>query len=120
MSQATRTPNWPRSRFGEQLQRELERHPHIKSLKRLGRELNPAKPEIGRRVLTRWVSPDGVKPTAASRALVAAALGIDPSAFADDEDDEEDSEVADLVRALMHRIDRKVEAEVAARLGEPS
>jgi hypothetical protein len=105
-------PAKPRSRFGEQLREQLDRHPRIKSVRQLAREMAPDRPEPMRRMLQKWIA--GVKPTVARRYHVATALGIDASAFSDGaEDDEEEAELNDLIRALMHQVgvvvDRKLE-----------
>jgi transcriptional regulator with XRE-family HTH domain len=97
-------PAKPRSFFGHRLRAELERNGT--SIREVARRLNPGNVEFARRNLTRWIT-GGVTPTRANRQAVAVALGLDPSFF--DEDDEEEAEMADLVRALMHRIDRVVE-----------
>lgn len=102
-----------RSPFGEKLRAELARQGI--SIRELGRRMDPAKPDIARRNLSRWIA--GTKPTKGSRVLVAHALEVDPSHFDEDDDEEADQEMADLFRALLHRIDRRVEEEVDKRLG---
>lgn len=101
-----------RSAFGEKLRAELGRQ--NKSIRQLAREIDPSNPEIARRNLSRWIA--GTRPTRGSRVLVAHALGVDPAQF-DEDDDEEDAEMGDLFRALLNRIERKVEQEVDKRLG---
>lgn len=101
-----------RSPFGEKLRAELGRQ-NI-SIRKLARQIDPNHPERARRNLSRWIA--GTRPTQGSRVLVAHALGVDASHF-DEEDDEDESEMADLIHALMHRIDRKVEEEIEKRLG---
>lgn len=98
--------------FGERLRTELSRQ--NLSIRKLARRIDPKNPEVARRNLSRWIA--GTKPTGASRALVADALGVDMSYF-DEDDEEDDSEMSDLVRALLNRIDRKVEEELDKRLG---
>lgn len=97
--------------FGERLRSELDRQGL--SIRKLATRIDPASPGVARRNLHRWIA--GTKPTKGSRALVAHALGVEASHF-DEDDEEEDSEMADLVSALLHRIDRRVEEEVARRL----
>jgi hypothetical protein len=113
----------PRSVFGERLreallERQATSTPPV-SVKALARLLRPHDVEGMRRNLTRWSYPDKdgkvVKPSAENRAVVATALGLDASYF-DEDDEEEDPVVADLVRALMHRIDAKVDEALAKRL----
>ncbi len=101
-----------RSNFGDKLRVELNRQDL--SLRKLAQRIDPSKPEVARRNLSRWIA--GTKPTKGSRILVAHALGVDAAQF-DEDDDEEDEEMSDLVRALLHRIDRKVEEELDRRLG---
>ncbi len=106
----------PRSRFGEQLRHELSQRDL--SIRKLSRRMDAANPDRARRNLTRWIT-GGTQPLPGNRLLVAEALGVDPAVFSnggEDEDDEE-SEMADLVHALMRRIDRRVQEEVEARLG---
>jgi transcriptional regulator with XRE-family HTH domain len=105
----------PRTIFGERLRGELTRQ-NI-SIRQLARQIDPKSPEVARRNLSRWIA--GTRPTKGSRVLVAHALGVDPSHF-DEDDEEEDSEMADLFRALLNRIDRKVEEEIEKRLGVES
>ena len=113
----------PRSVFGERLREALlERQAADtppKSVKALARVLRPHDVEGMRRNLNRWSYPDrdgkAVKPSAENRAAVAAALGVDPSYF-DEDDEEEDPLMAGLVKALMGRIDERVEEQVARRL----
>lgn len=84
-----------RSLFGNQLHVQLDRHPTIKSVRRLAREMNGSA-DSSRRMLHDWIS-GKKKPTRASRRIVAEALGVKPSEFASDEDEEE----ADLLTALI-------------------
>lgn len=103
-----------RTNFGNKLRSELDRQGI--SIRELGRRIDPSRPEIARRNLSRWIA--GTRPTKSSRVLVAHALGVDPSHF-DEDEDEEDDEMADLVRALLYRIDRKVEEGLDRRLNQP-
>lgn len=100
----------PRSAFGDKLRVELGRQ--NKSIRQLAREIDPKNPDIARRNLSRWIA--GTRPTKGSRVLVAHALGVDASHF--DEDDDEEDEMADIVRALLHQIDRKIEQSLERRL----
>jgi transcriptional regulator with XRE-family HTH domain len=102
----------PRTAFGEKLRAELTRK--NVSIRQLSRRLDPNSPEAARRNLTRWIA--GTRPTKTSRVAVAVALDVAPDYF-DEDDEEEDSEMADLVRALMHRIDQRVEEGLERRLG---
>lgn len=84
-----------RSTFGNQLHQQLKRHQTIKSVRRLGRELTPSKPDSGRRLLHDWIA-GTKKPTKTSRRAVALVLGVDPSVFTADDDEEEDM-LSDLI-----------------------
>lgn len=109
-----------RSHFGDTLRGHLEankvagRQPN--SIRQLARHMgngDPRKAEAAKRSIFKWLSGQ-TQPSATSRVLVATVLGVDPSAFADD-DEEEDEPMLDLVRALMHRIDLKIEEALARR-----
>jgi transcriptional regulator with XRE-family HTH domain len=103
----------PRSTFGDQLRHELYRQGL--SLRKLSRRLDAENPERARRNLSRWVAGHH-RPSAANRALIADALGVPREQFADADDEEEDQEMADLVHALMRRIDQRVAEGIAAAL----
>jgi hypothetical protein len=102
-----------RSAFGEKLRTELERRDL--SVRQFSRMLDPSKPEQARRSLAKWIAVGPPNPSKPSRRLVAEALGLEPRHF-DEDDEEEDPEMEILVSALLHRIDRVVEEEVAKRL----
>jgi transcriptional regulator with XRE-family HTH domain len=101
-----------RTLFGNKLREELDRQ-HL-SLRQLSRRMMPQRPEVARRNLSRWIA--GTRPTRASRALVAATLGVDRSYF--DEDDDEEGELADLVHALFQHIEQRVDRRLEQRLIE--
>lgn len=93
----------PRSVFGEQLRRELDRQ--NLSVNKLAKRIDPQAPEIARRSLTKWIAGKH-SPTRASRARVARALGVDPSMF-DDGDDEEDEELVRDLLSIIRRVARQ-------------
>lgn len=100
-----------RSHFGEKLRAEIDRQ-RI-SIRELSRRIDPGRPEIARRNLSRWIS--GTRPTKPSRVLVAHALGVEPGYF-DEDDEDEDPEVEFLVSSLIQRVHRLVDEQVDARL----
>jgi transcriptional regulator with XRE-family HTH domain len=102
-----------RSAFGEKLRTELERRDM--SIRQFSRMLDPSKPEQARRSLAKWIAAGPPNPSKASRRLVAEALGLEPGHF-DEDDEEEDPEMEMLVSALLNRIDRVVEEQLARRL----
>jgi transcriptional regulator with XRE-family HTH domain len=109
------TPTKPRSVFGHQLRVQLDAHPTIKSVRRLARVMNPEHPEPMRRLLSKWIAGDSA-PTEESRARAARALGVDPSVFAD-EDDEEDPAMSLTLDEFLRRRIQVVLREETARDG---
>lgn len=95
----------PRSVFGEKLRAELKRQDL--SVRALSKRLDPANSEQARRALAKWIAAKPPSPSKESRRAVAAALGLDPSFFDEDDDEEE----ADLARALLRVVRRVVQHE---------
>jgi len=94
-----------RSQFGNQLRQQLDQHHSIKSVRRLAYVMSPSRPDSARRMLHEWIA-GTKKPTRASRQSVATALGIDPSIFANDDEDDEDAMV-DLLGALQRIVKKR-------------
>jgi hypothetical protein len=112
----------PRSAFGDWLRARLDENKaagkHPDSIRSLARSMaggNSGRADAHKRSLFKWIR--GVRPSDASRYLVAAALDCDISEVPGGEDEDEESEMGDLFRALMHRIDRRIDEQVRSRLG---
>jgi transcriptional regulator with XRE-family HTH domain len=91
------TPEKARTTFGDQLRGQLDQHPRIKSARALSRVMSQDRPENARRMLQKWINGEA-RPTLASRVAVADALGIDPAAFASEDDDEEAAQMREAFR----------------------
>lgn len=114
-------PNHPRTAFGQRLAAELDRQ--NVSARELARRMNPGDPELQRRSVARWLAPLGkaVNPSPSSRAGAAVALGLDVSAF--DDEDEEVAPMAPFARdiaamfelALERVLDKALDAKLAER-----
>lgn len=85
----------------------------IRSLARTMANGDPTKANTFKRSLFKWMALGEPSPTAASRALVADALGIDPSELVDE--DEEPQPMA-FAEALTRMFDEAVDRAVARRL----
>jgi hypothetical protein len=78
------------------------------SVRALARRMDPANIDRARRNLHRWLD-EGITPNRTSRMDVARALGLDVSELEESEDEE-----ADPVSALMHALERYVDARMTA------
>jgi transcriptional regulator with XRE-family HTH domain len=85
----TKTRPLPQTPFGRRLRAELDRREL--SVRAFARQLRPDRPEDARRNLARWLAAEGrpVNPGPVARREVADALGVDPSVFADDDEEED-------------------------------
>ena len=86
------------------------------SIRGLAREMakgDPAKAQTFKRSLFKWMAPGEPSPSAASRALVADALKVDPNELADDD---EESDPVSFAAALQVMFDRAVDAAVDRRI----
>jgi transcriptional regulator with XRE-family HTH domain len=92
-----------RTKFGDKVRAELDRQ-RI-SIRKLARDIDPARPEVARRNLARWIGGYN-SPSRLSRIAVAEALGIPAEALLEDDDEE-----ADPLVALMSAIRRVVRDE---------
>lgn len=77
----------------------------IRSLARTMANGDASRADTYKRSLFKWMANGEPAPSAASRALVARALGVEPSELEDD--DEESDPVADLMQALNRFVDHK-------------
>ena len=110
-------PNHPRTPFGRKLAAELERQ--NVSARELARRMKPHDPEAQRRSIARWLAPLGSapNPSPSSRRAAAEALGLEPGAL--DEDEEEAASMRpiadDLAVMFSLALDRALDAKLAAR-----
>jgi transcriptional regulator with XRE-family HTH domain len=100
----------PRTNFGQKLRAELDRQQI--SVRKLGRTLDPQRPEVARRNLARWIGGYN-QPSRLNRIAVAEALGVPAEAFLEDDDEEADP-LVDLVRALRRVVREEMAREMAA------
>jgi hypothetical protein len=84
----------------------------IRGLARVMAKNDPVKAETFKRSLFRWMAAGIPDPSPASRALVADALGVDPSEL----DDDEEAEPVNFGDALQRMFDVAVEKAVDRRL----
>jgi hypothetical protein len=114
---STTTPN---NRFAERIRDRLidnklagRKPDSIRSLAKTMANGDPAKAETFKRSLFKWMANGGAKkPSPASRALVAEALGLDRSELSDDDDEEADS--LSLDEFLRRRIREFIREETRA------
>jgi hypothetical protein len=90
----------------------------IRGLARAMANGDDGRAENYKRSLFKWMAADGARPSPASRALVAHALGVGADELA--EDDEESDPVATLMTALLEVARTAARAEIAAQTQEAS
>jgi transcriptional regulator with XRE-family HTH domain len=98
-----------RTRFGEQLRKELDTRKL--SVRKLGRMIDPERPESARRNLVRWIGGYN-SPSRLNRIAVAEALGVPAEAFLEDDDEEDDPLVA--LMSVLRRVVREEMSRVSA------
>lgn len=91
----------------------------IRGLARLMADGDPARAETFKRSLFKWMAVGEPHPTRASRAHVAAALGVDPSELSDDDEEADPVGFGDVIQKMFDRaVDAAVERKFAATRGE--
>lgn len=84
------------------------------------REGVPTRTESIRRQLKRYLSDSQpINPTVATRRSIEEALGLERDALQSDEDDEESDPVALFMKALLYRVDRRVDERIGKATSRP-